>query len=88
MSLTNQPKPTTSFSNLIKVSIGETWGTITTTWASETRTWLGVSQLITDIAKPSILSLSLWASTSFPWLMTFPWIDSGGAGMTNVDKPL
>ena len=51
--ITNQDKPTTILTNSSKVSIGETWSSITTTWASETRTWLAVSQLIDNVTKPS-----------------------------------
>jgi hypothetical protein len=39
--------------NTNKVSIGETWATVTYTWATETRSWLAVSQLLTNPAKPS-----------------------------------
>lgn len=39
--------------NVAKVSIGETWDTISTTWASETQTWLAASQLITNNSKAS-----------------------------------
>lgn len=39
--------------NQTKVSIGETWGTITTSWASETRTWEQVSQLLSNSARTS-----------------------------------
>jgi len=46
--MNNISKPTTSLGNSAKVSIGETWGTITTTWATETRTWQAVSQLFTN----------------------------------------
>lgn len=53
MSISNQSKPSTSLSNADKVSIGETWATITTIWAAETRTWLAVSQLLTNPSKPS-----------------------------------
>ena len=42
-----------AMTNSSKVSVGETWGTITTTWATETRTWLAVSQLIGNTSKPS-----------------------------------
>jgi hypothetical protein len=51
--ITNQAKPTTTLTNTAKVSIGETWATITTTWASETRTWLQISQLLTNSARTS-----------------------------------
>lgn len=44
----NVDKPTTSITNTDKVSIGETWASVTTTWASETRSWLDVSQLFTN----------------------------------------
>lgn len=53
MALTNVSKPSTSFTNILKVSIGETWASILTTWATEIRTWLAVSQLIGNTAKPS-----------------------------------
>jgi hypothetical protein len=53
MAITNTSKPTTTFSNTAKVSIGETWASITTTWASETRTWLTISQLFTNTARQS-----------------------------------
>jgi len=36
-----------------KVSIGETWDTVTTTWATETRTWLAISQLFTNTSRQS-----------------------------------
>lgn len=39
--------------NASKVSIGETWDSITTSWDTETRTWLAVSQLITNNSKAS-----------------------------------
>lgn len=44
---------TGGMTNSSKVSIGETWGTITTTWASEPRTWLAISQLIGNTSKPT-----------------------------------
>jgi len=53
MSITNTAKPSTSITNSSKVSIGETWATITTDWASETRTWLAASQLIGNTSRPS-----------------------------------
>jgi hypothetical protein len=49
----NQDKPTTAVSNATKVSIFETWATITTTWASETRTWLDMTSIIENTSKPS-----------------------------------
>lgn len=41
--------------NATKVSIGETWDSISTSWATETQTWLKSSQLITNNAKVSSL---------------------------------
>lgn len=49
----NTSKPTTTLANSSKVSIGETWGSITTTWASETRTWAAISQLFTNTTRQS-----------------------------------
>jgi len=48
----NPANVTAALTNVTKVSIGETWGTITSTWAAEPRTWLGVSQLIDNTSKP------------------------------------
>ena len=79
----NQDKPTNSLSNSSKVSIGETWGSITTTWASETRTWLAASQLI---ANSNIGATGfLWSFRRFPWTETSPWLSEGG--ISNVNKP-
>jgi hypothetical protein len=76
----NDGKPATSFSNSSKVSIGETWATITTTWASETRTWLAISQLITNTSRNLIESFF----SGFPFLRDFPFLSGGG--MTNTAK--
>lgn len=51
MTMTNESKPTTTLSNSSKVSVGETWATITTSWSSETRTWEAISQLFTNPSK-------------------------------------
>lgn len=53
MAIVNTSRPTSSMSNTSKVSIGETWGTVTTIWANETRTWLAISQLITNGTRQS-----------------------------------
>jgi hypothetical protein len=42
-----------SITNSTKVSIGETWGTITSTWASEPETWLAASQLFNNSSRVS-----------------------------------
>lgn len=55
MTITNVSKPTTSLTNSSKISIGETWGSITSTWASEVRDWLTCSQLISNSSKPRSL---------------------------------
>lgn len=39
--------------NVAKVSVGETWATNPFTYAEETRTWLQVSQLFSNINKPT-----------------------------------
>lgn len=39
--------------NASKVSIGETWDSITTSWASETQNWEEASQLISNSARTS-----------------------------------
>jgi hypothetical protein len=53
MAITNDPKPTTSLINAIKVSFAELWSTILTTWASETRTWAATGSLIGNTSKPT-----------------------------------
>lgn len=53
MAITNISKPTTSLTNVTKVSFAELWSTIDTTWASETRTWLETASLMDNISKPS-----------------------------------
>ena len=83
MSIVNKDKPTTSLANNSKVSIGETWATITTTWATETRSWLAVSQLITNRGR--FEAGSMWLSDVFPWTEDYPWLTVGG--ITNIAKP-
>ena len=56
--------------NVSKVSIGETWATISTTWATETRTWLAASQLFTNV---KIETDYLWSNKTFTWELTSPW---------------
>lgn len=51
MSITNTSKPTTSLTNLSRVSASELWSTILTTWATETRTWADCISLMDNIAK-------------------------------------
>jgi len=53
MSLTNTSRPTTSLTNINRVSIAELWSTITTTWASETRTWADMASEIDNLSKPT-----------------------------------
>lgn len=79
----NISKPTTSLSNTAKVSIGETWASITTTWVSESRTWLAVSQLIGNIGKG--ITGFLWSISRFPWQELTPWSSEGG--IINQAKP-
>lgn len=51
MAITNTSKPTTSVTNLTKVSYGETWASIPTTWAIETRTWIATVSLMSNNTK-------------------------------------
>lgn len=53
MVITNLNKPTSAMTNSIRVSIGETWASITTTWATETRTWAEMASLINNSSKIS-----------------------------------
>lgn len=43
---------TGGMTNASKVSVGETWGTITSTWRSELRTWEAASQLLSNVGYP------------------------------------
>jgi hypothetical protein len=83
MALVNDSKPVTVLANTSKVSIGETWATITTTWATETRTWLAVSQLFTNISVGA--TGYLWSNRRLPWTELTPWLTEGG--ITNINKP-
>jgi len=49
----NQTRTTSTILNQPKVSVGETWDSITTIWDDETRTWDEISKLITNIPKTS-----------------------------------
>lgn len=51
MSLINTSKPSSSLTNIAKVSFAELWSTITTTWASETRTWSATGSLVTNVTR-------------------------------------
>jgi hypothetical protein len=55
----------TPVTNTSKVSIGETWGSITTSWASETRTWLDCSALIDNTSFKSLGSYTAGEVASF-----------------------
>lgn len=86
MTITNQAKPSPSVSNVSKVSIGETWTTITTTWATEIRTWLAVSQLITNVVRTEVESL---VTEALDYLMTEDddFLTTGVNQITNIAKP-
>lgn len=49
----NVDKPTTSYTNLDKVNIGETWATDLLTWDEELRTWDETVSIITNVTKAS-----------------------------------
>lgn len=70
--------------NSAKVSVGETWDSVTTSWSTETRTWLAVSQLITNSALSS--TDPIWSARTFPWQEALPWQNTN-AGIINVNKP-
>mgnify|MGYP001033763401 CR=1 FL=1 len=70
--------------NTSKVSVGETWDTVSTTWATESRTWLAVSQLLVNEALSS--TDPLWSARTFPWQEALPWQNTN-AGIINVSKP-
>jgi len=70
--------------NTDKISIGETWDTVTTSWNTETRTWLAVSQLFTNVALSS--TDPIWSTRTFPWQEALPW-QNANAGIINVSKP-
>jgi hypothetical protein len=70
--------------NTSKVSVGETWNTISTSWNTETRTWLAASQLITNTALSS--TDPIWSARTFPWQSALPWQNTN-AGIINQSKP-
>lgn len=73
-----------AMTNVSKVSIGETWGTIASTWAGETQTWEEASQLISNTSKVTY-GAPLWTS-QLVWQLSLPWQVETGI-MTNFDKP-
>lgn len=87
MSLTNTPKPTTSFVNIVKASFAELWSTITSTWASETRTWLDTVSLFDNAAKPNFPSLILLESGGRLLTEADARMQREFDGMTNQSKP-
>ena len=52
MALTNVSKPTTTLTNITKVSFAELWSTILTTWDSEPRTWDATGSLFVNTFSP------------------------------------
>jgi hypothetical protein len=70
--------------NTSKVSVGETWGTISSTWATESRTWLAASQLLVNQTLSN--TDPIWSTRTFPWQEALPWQNTN-AGITNVNKP-
>ncbi len=70
--------------NNTKVSIGETWATISTTWASELQSWEEASQLIGNISKTTYGD-PLW-NAQLVWQLALPW-EVNTSVMTNQLKP-
>lgn len=58
MSIINTTKPSDSYVNTARVSVGETWASIDTTWASETRTWAEIGSFLDNLARVSASSLT------------------------------
>lgn len=83
MSITNVSKPSTTLTNVTKVSFAETWGAITTTWASETRVWFETSSIIENA---EFADLFIWSTHTYPWRESLPW-QLAGTGITNISKP-
>ena len=84
MSIINQNKPNTSLTNISRISIGESWSSITTTYASETRTWADMASLIDNISLG--ITGYLWSIKRFPWTEATPWLSEGG--ISNQSKPI
>jgi len=42
-----------TITNIARPNSGETWATILTSWASETKDWLSISQLLTNVIRPT-----------------------------------
>lgn len=53
MAMINTPKPSTTLTNITKVSFAELWSTITTTWSSEVRDWQTTGSLFLNTTKSS-----------------------------------
>ena len=53
MAITNQSKPTTTYTNASKVNIGETWASDSLQWQNESRTWNATISIISNPAKVS-----------------------------------
>lgn len=51
--------------NVVKASIGETWGAIVSAWRDESRTWEAVSQLIGNVSRTPALLISEYDSSNY-----------------------
>lgn len=53
MAITNTAKPTTSVTNIARVSFEQTWDNNTTTWDTEVRTWDDMGSLLDNTSRPT-----------------------------------
>lgn len=83
MAIVNVSKPTTTFANSTKINIGETWDSNSNQWQNESRTWDDMASIIDNGTKA--FSGFIWATSTLPWQLPTPWIDTGI--ITNVNRP-
>jgi hypothetical protein len=78
----NESKPTSSMTNISRVSFGETWDNNLQTWNEDTTTWNASGSLMTN----ELISTNFFFSIRrTPFLETAPF--TVGGGMTNQSKP-
>lgn len=60
MSITNVSKPSTTMTNITRVTSYETWDSNTTTWNTETRTWDEMASTMGNVSRPitSMINIS------------------------------
>jgi len=53
MAITNESKPSSSYTNMTRINIGEVWDSNLNTWNAETRTWNDMASLINNTTRVS-----------------------------------